>query len=141
MQDLEHAKHALTGHSIALVKGDLVLTHDGRGISPMMEYLANGTDLRGFSVADLIVGKAAAMLFVKAGIAAVYASTVSRAGALYLKQHGIPCDFGEMTERIINRMGTDICPMERAVLEIDDCECGYLRLRETLTALRSGSEG
>ena len=137
MTDLDIARAHLDGHSICLCKGGEILTDDGRGISPMMRLLAERRDLRGFSVADLIVGKAAAMLFVKAGIACAYGEIMSEAGREYLIAHDIPCTFGTLTQRIINRRGDDICPMERTVQNIDDCEAGYLALRQRLEELRS----
>ena len=50
----------------------------------MMSSIADGVNLQGYSVADLIVGKAAAMLFVKCGIAGVYAKTLSQSGKAVL---------------------------------------------------------
>ena len=135
MTDIELAVRALEGHSIALVRDGEVITHDGRGISPMLDLIGSGTDLCGYSAADLIVGKAAAMLFVKAGITAVYARTVSRAGLAYLKAHGIPCSYDTLTANMINREGTDICPMEKTVLDVDDHETGYALLLEKWRSL------
>ena len=113
---------------------------DARGVSPMMDYIAEGRDLRGFSAADVIVGKATAMLFVKAGITAVYAGVVSAAGKKYLEEHGVPLTFGSVTERIMNRAGTDSCPMEKAVGGTDDCEEGYILLKKQLSALRKAGK-
>lgn len=94
----------------------------------MMEWLGEGRDLHGFSVADLVVGKAAAMLFVRAGIAEVFARVISRSGKDYLERHGIPVAYETLTDSIRNRAGTGICPMEQTVLAIDDPEEGYLAL-------------
>ena len=66
MSDLERAKGGLSGHTLCLVRGEEILMRDERGIAPMMALLAEGKDLTGFSAADRVVGKAAAMLFVKA---------------------------------------------------------------------------
>ena len=68
MNDLERAKEGLSGHTLCLARGEEVLVRDERGIAPMMALLAEGKDLKGFSAADRVVGKAAAMLFVKAKI-------------------------------------------------------------------------
>ena len=136
MSDIELAKENLGGHSICLCRDGELLTDDGKGISPMMRFIAEGRDLTGYSAADVIVGKAAAMLFVKAGIAQVYGRTMSRAGKEYLESHGIPCSFGELTEKIINRTGDDICPMERTVMHIDGCGEGYEALKERLAKMK-----
>ena len=135
MTDIERAAANLDGHSICLCRGGEIITDDGRGISPMMRFIAEGRELKGFSAADVIVGKAAAILFVKAGIVCVHGKTMSEAGKAYLEAHGIPCTFDTLTEKIINRQGTDICPMEKTVADIDDTEKGYEALRLTIAKL------
>ncbi len=138
MTDLEIAKANLESHSICLCKDGKIITDDGRGISPMMRFIHEERDLRGYSVADIIVGKAAAMLFVKTGIAAVYGKVMSNAARDYLQQYQIPCTWDALTEKIINRKGDDICPMEKTVAELEDFEEGYLALKVKLTALMRG---
>lgn len=130
MTDLQKAKNELNGHTIALVKGETVFTSRARGVAPMLEFLDKGEDLEGFSVADKVVGKAAAMLFVRAGVAAVYAETLSKSGAEYLTKRNVMYEFGTLTDKIINRDGTDVCPMEKAVLSIDDEFEGERAIRE-----------
>ena len=136
MTDLDIAVSQLGGHSICLCKDGSFFTDDGRGISPMMRLIAEEKDLAGYSAADVIVGKAAAMLFVKAGIVCVFGKTVSCSGLDYLTEHSIPCTYETLTARIINRQGTGICPMEDAVLEISDCEAGYTALKRRMEELR-----
>lgn len=135
MTDLELAQEGLAGHTICLCKNGQCLTSDRRGMAPMMGWIADGVDLAGYSVADVVVGKAAAMLFVKSKIAAVYARTASQSAKVYLEAHHIPLSCGTLTERIINRAGTDICPMEKTVRATDDAEEGYLLLKEKLAAM------
>lgn len=137
MTDLEIAKANLKGHSICLCKNGEYFTDDGRGISPMMSFIAEGRELTGFSAADQIVGKAAAMLFVKAGIVSVYGKTMSESGKAYLEANNIPCSYDILTDRIINRQGTDICPMEKAVADINDANEGYKKLVFALNELRT----
>lgn len=137
MTDIEIAMQNLDGHSICLCKNGELIISDGRGISPMMKLIAENKNLNGYSVADIIVGKAAAMLFVKAGITCVHGRTMSEGGRVYLESHGIPCTFDILTERIINRKGTDICPMEKAVADIDDTENGYKALRKRIEEMQT----
>ena len=136
MTDIELAKTNLDGHSVCLCRNDEIITDDGRGISPMMRFIAEGKELTGYSAADLIVGKAAAMLFVKAGIVCVHGKTMSESGKAYLEAHGIPCTYNVLTEKIINRQGTDICPMEKTVAEISDADEAYEALGRKLAELR-----
>lgn len=138
MTDIETAAANLEGHSICLCRDGEYFTDDGRGISPMMRFIAENRDLRGYSTADIIVGKAAAMLFVKAGIVSVHGITMSQAGKAYLEAHGIECTFDTLTEKIIDRQGKDICPMEKTAADISDAEEGYEALRQKLAAMRAG---
>lgn len=137
MTDIDIAKENLPGHSICLCRNGEYFTDDGRGISPMMRFISEGKDLAGFSAADVIVGKAAAMLFVKAGISEVYGETMSRTAAGFLKEHGIPCSYGTLTEKIINRQGTDICPMEKTVADISDTDEAFDALRKKLAEMQA----
>ncbi len=123
MTDIEIAKRNLEGHSICLCKNGEFFTDDGRGISPMMRFIAQGLDLDGYSAADVIVGKAAAMLFVKAKIASVYGVVMSKFA------------YKELTGKIINRRGDGVCPMEQTVENIDDCDAAYNALREKLNSM------
>ena len=135
MNDLERAKEGLNGHTLCLVRGEEVLVRDERGIAPMMALLAEGKSLIGFSAADRVVGKAAAMLFVKAKIKELFAETISRSAAEFLRNSGLPFSYRTMTEYIVNREGTGMCPMEQTVLSEEDAERGYHLLRDKLAAL------
>lgn len=137
MSDIERAKENLGDHAICLCKGDSIITDDGRGISPMMKFIGENKDLKGYSAADIIVGKAAAMLFVKAGVVAVHGKVMSKAGKDYLESHGISCTFDTLTDSIIGRSGKDICPMEKTVADISEPDLGYEALRKKLAEMRS----
>ena len=139
MTDIETAIRELEGHSICLCRGGEFFTDDGRGISPVMRFISEGRDLSGYSTADVIVGKAAAMLFVKASIVSVHGRVMSESGKAFLETHGIPCSYDVLTDRIINRKGTDICPMEKTVADIDDPETAYTALAKKIAELRAGS--
>lgn len=139
MTDIEIARAHLDGHSLCLCRDGAFFTDDGRGISPMMRLIAEGRDLSGYAAADVIVGKAAAMLFVKSGIREVYGAVMSEAGYAYLNAHGVPCSYKTLTERIINRRGDGVCPMEQTVAAIDDAEEGCAALRARLAAMQKGA--
>lgn len=138
MTDPELAKSRLPGHTICLCRNGECRFSEKRGIAPMMELIAGGVDLTGYSVADLIVGKAAALLFVRSGIVSVYAEVLSEGGKAVLERAGIPYEYGTLTERIVNREGTGICPMEQAVAGTDDPDRAYECLTEAIERLRAG---
>ncbi|MBQ8426083.1 MAG: DUF1893 domain-containing protein [Clostridia bacterium] len=137
--DLIKAKENLNNHTIALVKNNVIIVSEKKGISPMMDYIKDGVDLNGFSVADVIVGKAVALLFVKEGIKNVFAKVISKAGLEVLKEYKIYTEYETLTDNIINRKGTDICPMEKTVLEISDPSYAYEKLKETLSLLKNNN--
>lgn len=136
MDDLRTAKLGLGGHTLCLVRNGEKLTHDGRGVSPMAELIASGRDLTGYTAADLVVGRAAAMLFVLAGIKSVYAVVISRGGLDYLKERGVEVEYGIVTDVIMNRLGTDRCPMEKAVEGITDPQEGYEAIVKALEEIK-----
>ena len=121
-----------------LCRGDNTYTSEKSGIAPMLGFLADGVGLDGFSAADRIIGKAAAMLFVRAGVREVYGEVMSRAALPVLEKYGIRCSFGALTDRIANRAGDGICPMEATVAGIDDPAEAEAALRDKLVQLRGG---
>ncbi len=135
--NLEKAKEILksTGSTCVLCQGESVYRSQKSGISPMLDYLSDGLRFDGYSAADKIIGKAAAMLFALAGVREVYGEVVSRAALPIFEKYGIACTWGSLAEHIINRRGDGICPMECTVAEIDDPEVAFealLRKREEL---------
>ena len=137
MTDIEKAKEALGTHSIALCKNGKAITSDKRGVAPLAEFIRSGTDISGFSAADRVVGKAAAMLMIKAGITEVFALTISESAEKLLKSHGVRVSFGTCAERIMNRDNTGPCPMETAVADTDDIEIGCKIIFEKINKMRA----
>lgn len=138
MSDIEKAKKLLSGGNFTCVlcKGDTSYTSTGKGVSPMLTFLENGTELRGFSAADKIVGKAAAMLFVCAGVTEVFAEVMSKAAVNYFNERGITCSYGVLTDKIINRKGDGLCPMELAVMDIEDEKLGFSAIKNRFDEIR-----
>ena len=108
MSDIDRAKAALRGHSVAVCRAGEVMTRNGRGIAPLLVIASEASALRGASVADLIVGKAAALLMAYAGVSEVYAEVMSEAGERTLSEHDIPHSCGLLVPYIIDRTGKDI---------------------------------
>lgn len=140
MTDITSARESLSGHSVVLCRGAERIISDERGVKPLVELLDSGTDCRGFSAADKIVGKAAAMLFSLLGVSGVYAAVMSEAGKAYLDSKGIRSEYGMLVPGIINHAGTGRCPMEQAVSETDDAREGFARIKERIAQLRAAAE-
>ena len=133
MTDLTKAKAALDGHSLAVCKGEQIKTFDGRGISPLVNAIEGG-DLSGYSAADTVVGKAAALLMVKAGIVCAYAVNISMSAKAVFEAHNIYYEFTTLADKIMNRENTDVCPMEKTVAQIDDPEQAYCAIKQKLAS-------
>lgn len=137
MNDLERARQLLdSGFTCVLCRGESVYTSMKRGVSPMVEWIESGTELRGYSAADKVVGKAAAMLFVLAGAVSVYGEVMSRAAEEFLAGQGVEHSCGTLADMIINRKGDGPCPMERLTADIEDPMQAYCAVRTKLIELR-----
>lgn len=136
MKDVLKAKELLKDEkTLVFVKDDKIFDSTLSGVKPLIGFLSDGVDLNGFSLADKIVGKAQAMLAVKAGIVEVYAKIMSKAGEEILKKYNIPYSYDTLVDEIINRKGDDICPMEKTVKDINDLDEAYKALKEKVLAL------
>ncbi len=127
MTDIEKAKEMLINgdYSCVLCRGNAVFASKERGIKPLVELCRSGENLNGFSAADKIVGKAAAFLYAYMGVREVHAQTMSRGGEQVLKTYSIKYSCDTLCDEIINRKGTDVCPMEKAVRDIDNFTDAY----------------
>lgn len=138
--DLQKAAHLLQqgGYTCVLCAEETVYTSNARGVRPLLDFLDAGTDLRGFSAADKVVGKATAFLYCLLGVKAVYAFVVSRAALDILREHQITIQYITLTEAILNHRKDGFCPMEAATKQISDPRQALAAIRQTLKALRGG---
>lgn len=139
MYDLGSLKELVErgGFTCAIAKGDRLFTSTLRGIRPLLDLIESGEDFSG-GIADKIVGRAAALLYARLGIAEVYAGVLGEGGLAVLREHNIAAQFGTLAERIINRAGTDICPMERASADISNPDEAFFALKKRADELAAG---
>lgn len=124
------------GCTCALTDGERVVTSRERGVRPLVELIASGADYNGWHAADKIVGKAAALLYAKLGVAELYAQTLSVGGLGVCRRFRIAAEYGALTPEIINRKGDGACPMELAVADADDPTAAYEKICAALERLR-----
>lgn len=72
------------------------------------------------SVTDKVVGKAVALLGAYTKINSIYASTLSVECYDILRKYSIKVRYNNMTERIVNNQGTDLCPFEKSVIKTNE---------------------
>lgn len=138
MSDIEKAKEKLAKDTTCvLVKEDKIILSKDKGIAPILKFINAGENLENFSLADRIVGKAVAMLVVYSKIREVYAEVLSEKGEEVLKKHNIKYSYKTLTEKIINRKGDDICPMEKTVSKIYDATLAYHALKKKVEELKN----
>ncbi|MBQ8782496.1 MAG: DUF1893 domain-containing protein [Clostridia bacterium] len=133
MNDLIKAKELLKGDcTCVLCKGESVVTSDERGVLPLVKWIDEGKSFVGYSVADKVVGKAAALLYVTLGVKTVYAPVISKGAAKVLEKYCIEYWYDTLADAIINRKGDGFCPMETAVKEIDTPEEALVAIKNKL---------
>lgn len=85
------------------------------------------------------MGKGAAALMILGGIAGLYADVISSAAAGLFRSVGIEPQYARETPHIINRTGTDICPVEKLCADCRTAEeclppiTAFIRGREAAT--------
>ncbi len=103
-----------------------------RGVRPLLELIDSEADVKGFSAADRVVGKAAAFLYVKLGVKSVYANILSEPAKYVFQKNKIQCYANLTVPLIRNRDKTGYCPMESAVLDITDADEAYMAIKNKL---------
>lgn len=133
MLDLELAKQNLKEKNLSLVivkEGKIIFESRSSGISGLLQAVEKSKEsLFGSSVADRIVGRAAALLLVYSHVKEVYASIISKEGMKVLRENGVPVEYDGLVSKIMDRKGKDICPFERFSLAIRTPEESYEKLK------------
>ena len=110
------------------------ITSRERGVATLMRLLAERAEvLRGAVVADKVVGRAAAALFVVGGCRRLHTAVLSRAGEGMLRGSAVEYTYDTLTEAIINRRGDGFCPMEMATSEAQSAAEAYAILKERVS--------
>lgn len=90
------------------------------GVIDLVELLQSSPKfLKGASVADTVVGRGAAQLFVKGHVAELHAKVVSEGALCVLRHAGVKVSYDVCTPYITNRKGDGHCPVEWLTNETD----------------------
>ena len=127
MADILERLDASELNLMILKDGVTIFSSAEKGINPLLEAVETFGlgQLTGSVVVDRVVGKAAGLIIGYFKAACVYAKVLSRRGASILDACGIGCCAEEIVEEIMNKDGTDMCPFEKAVLNVEDPVEGY----------------
>jgi hypothetical protein len=136
MNDLEVAELRLMNGDLSLVfvkNGEIVYHDNQSGLRPLVNAIRiHGQALRGSSLADRIVGRAASLLVIRAQVDSLFASTLSSGAARILERNRVRYQCVKMVKNILNRDGTDICPFERLVFDTDDPNESFRRINAAI---------
>ena len=124
------------GRTCVASDGKTLLTSTQRGVAPLLNWLDEGLHLENFRVADKVVGKGAAFLYLLLGVKQLYAAVISVPALNVLKSHGIAVTFTTLVPAIANRDHTGYCPIETAVLDCDDPKEALVKIKNRLQELR-----
>ncbi len=135
--DLLKAKEMLlsNGYTCVLVKDDEIYHSFDRGVKPLLKLLDDKVKLDGFSAGDKVVGKATAFLYVIANVASVYAPVMSVGAIDVFKKYNVKYFCDKQVDFIVNRSGDGKCPMETAVLNVDNPQDALTAIKEKLKTL------
>ena len=132
-RDLEVAKSRLKDRDLTLVivkEGKVIFETRSQGVGGFLQAIEKlGKGLIASSVADKIVGAAAAMLCVYSEVSSVFAATISEEGIRVLEDNDIICEFENEVPNILNHDKTDICPFEKLVIGSRDPKEAYTKLK------------
>lgn len=129
--EIEELKTILEKNDYTLVvdrKGEIYTSYL-KGVAPVLNPMKE--DIHFFKdaiVVDRVVGKAAAMLFIKGHIQKIHTHIISLYACQILEKYGIAYTYDECVDYIINRQGNGMCPMEETVLNIDDIDEAFIAL-------------
>jgi len=133
MKDLRLAERRLKEKkfNLLIVKdGNIIFATKSQGIHGLLQAIEKlGNQLIGSSVADNIVGCAAAMLCAYFNASSVFAVTISEEGEKMLKENEISYQFENRVPNILNYERTDICPFEKHVMGLTKPEEAYEKLK------------
>ena len=124
------------GYTVVLCRDGVTYTDTRRGVAPLLALLDSATDVAGFAAADKVVGKAAAFLYLRLGVAAVHATVISAPAYDLLTASGVSVTYDTLVPAIRNRAGDGFCPMETVTLPLTDPAEAEAAIRKRLAELK-----
>lgn len=111
-----------------------------RGVKDLLALVSDHPEvLKGALIADKAVGKAAAACMVLGDVRHVHADVMSEPALALLQQHGVDAEYGTLVDHIINRTGTDWCPMEKVSRDENDSAIIIQKVKQKLQQMADAS--
>lgn len=137
MSNLEKAINLLKNSDFTCVccNNDEIITSQKRGVTPLLEWIDESKNLKEYSVADKVVGKGAAFLYILLDVKELHANIISKSALETLQKYNISVTYNVLTESIHNRDNTGYCPIETSVLEITSPDKALIAIRNRLNKM------
>lgn len=133
MKKLKRAKQILKEKNASLVIiDDEVEVYNDIGVKRLLILLSENRKLKDSAVADNVIGKAAAFLYIKLEAKNIFAKIISEDALLMLKQKDIFIDYEIIVKNILNRNRDDICPIEKSVMNERDVDSAIIKIKNTI---------
>ena len=106
-------------YSIVVAKeNEIVYKSEGKGLQSLISLYKNDVNtLENSSIADKVIGRAAALILVDSNIKEVYADLISQNAIDILDKSNISYEYKSQVTEIRNRDNTGMCPMEELSLK------------------------
>lgn len=121
-------RNFLAVHSLVVEKGSDIHLYEGKGVRPVITYLEHN-NFRNAYVGDRCIGKASALLLVYGKAKKVYTPLISKPAIKVFEEYNVEYFADVVVDNIKNSDGTDLCPMEKKVQDIDSPKKAYKLLR------------
>lgn len=140
--DIAVARKHLVQHDglkvVAVKGGDVIGSGRGKGILPLLNLVDElGPELEGGSVADRVIGRAAAFILLQAKVKGVFGQTLSTEAESLLQAAGLEVAGDERVPFIMRPDGLERCIMEQQVLGITEPAEAVDRLRRFVERLHN----
>lgn len=111
------------------------------GIRPLLQPLnADKSFFEDAIVIDKVIGKSAAFLLILGKVKKVHAMIMSEHAKNLLEKYNIVYSYDRLVPYIENNLKTDMCPMEKTVLNIEDVNEAFIALNQKVSDLMKQRE-
>lgn len=138
LSDYSELLKTLNKTCIIFDKDNIVFESTDKGIKPLMQFKKLCYEGEKLILADRIIGKGAAMMADLLNIEEIYTPIISEGARKYLEQNSnIDVFYDKEVPYIINRAKDGMCPIENAVLDLDDKHEAFDEIIKALKILQS----
>jgi len=123
-----------SSYSLVVVKNNKIqYKSKEESVGSIVDLMDNRADLlKKAVVADKIIGRAVAMICDYASVSFCYGLILSQGAVDHFNKVGLPYQAEKVVKTIRNRDDTDLCPMEKLTLEVENSLEGVKKIREFL---------